>query len=116
MSAEIDTIIKNLECIMKHKCPISMSCAFCEVNFSYIAQNPCLLECGHVICANCLNAESKVMDCKIHKEMKILGQYQKAANFVKDNKYQLFYLLKHEYEKILDLYNSMNYFDVITLF
>ena len=72
-------LLECVECAVAHKC--ATQCAFCIVEYAYIASEPMLTECGHQICKECATKiNNKAMKCKFcGQELKSLNLVNKAA-------------------------------------
>lgn len=56
---EKEKILRNFACDMTHKCAKeedeTKRCSYCKIGYSFVASDPRVLECGHLICFECRN-------------------------------------------------------------
>ena len=105
--------MKSIECAIAHTCPKDADgtkrCAQCEINYSFIACEPIVLDCGHHVCKECDQSnENGILKCKIcAKSVKIFGGPGVAA----DTLFQVFANslakeLRDKYSIALNLYDG----------
>ena len=72
-------LLECIECAVPHKC--ENKCAFCIVDYAFIASEPMLTECGHQICIECVfKIKNKAIKCKFCcQELTSLNLVNKAA-------------------------------------
>jgi len=79
-------LIECIECAIPHRClrkegDSSKKCAYCEIDYTFIAAEPTLTNCAHQICQECVaKIENSSVKCKIcNEELKSLNRVNKAA-------------------------------------
>jgi hypothetical protein len=102
----MNELIELFECAIGHDCAtkISKKCAYCEIGFSKIAENPLQLTCGHVICSNCKQSDKAI--CQKHGEVIVGSEALMSAYFLKAHTNELFETIKEKSEKANDLYKG----------
>ena len=104
-------ILESVECAVPHECPkktnSSDNCVYCEIDFSFIADDPVLLQCQHHVCRQC---KDKVANrkCKIcDKVMNVTDRSFKTTELlIQANLRDLFKSLKIKFSKAIKLYLS----------
>jgi hypothetical protein len=105
--------MKSIECAIAHKCPKDADrakrCAQCEINYSFIACEPMVLDCGHHVCKECDEIiEKGNLKCKYcEKNVKLTGSTGVAA----DSMFQFVSIdvakhLKEKFATGLDIYEG----------
>ena len=110
MQKENYAFAKQMQCANQHICAAARDCAFCQVNFKYVAENPYELECDHVQCDKCREKKKyNAMVCKQHGLVKIF-QRSKLNELIPARISELFQFLSDEYKAIWEFYNSNSSF------
>ena len=107
-------LIECIECAVPHKCSkkegISTRCAFCEIDYNFIAAEPTTTSCDHQICRECVGkTENGNIKCKIcNEELKSLGRVNKAAQLsVKTHLQELSCALNEKFASCTGLYKGI---------
>jgi hypothetical protein len=104
-------ILESIECVVPHQCPkkddSSKTCIYCQINYTFIAHEPILLECQHHVCAECKDLAQN-MNCKnCNEQIKATSMKSKMAElFIQSNLIDLFDLLKSKFNESLTAFNS----------
>jgi len=103
-------LLECVSCALHHQC-VKLSdptakCAYCSINYSFVACKPMLLHCQHHLCADCLrNVQEPYLNCQICN-LKIQSSHivNKTAEFtVKANLDVLFRNFKDRFNDSLAL-------------
>lgn len=98
-------LLDCIECAIGHKCAKDESrpCAYCEIGFHFIAENPIQLTCGHTICKRCSTEYDRKVECKTHGETSIGFEAISANELIKIKASDLFSTLKETFSRAIDL-------------
>ena len=104
-------LIVQLECKKHstHECPRNQDsgtrCAFCEIDFHYLANKPLMLSCNHLICESC-NVKDQPFLCNIDGEAGVIADGTFASLIINDNMQALFFSLQSDYEATVKIHES----------
>lgn len=108
-----NNVLSSIECAISHTClkgsNPSDKCVQCEIGYSFIADEPRVLECGHHICKECIaKTESGNINCKICSK---IAKYYGANGVAADSLFQLFQNdlakeLRDKFEATIKLYDG----------
>ena len=97
--------LNEIQCVNQHKCKSSEDNFFHLLNFKYIAKDPIVLDCGHVVCLSCLKRK-KYFYCEKHERMVRTLENPINPEFISEHKSDLFKYLEWNFESIQSLYKG----------
>lgn len=95
-----------LKCAVSHECALdhNSKCAWCEIGFEFMAENPVMLACGHAICWYChFERKETSFDCKIHGNTSVCGDGTLQKLVLQANANELFQTLRDKFSKTVQL-------------
>lgn len=103
-------ILACLECAIPHECfkesSQSSRCAQCDIGYSFIANEPILLECGHHVCKACKpKIENGSLNCRFcTKRAKTTNVKEAASDLFEALEGELVKELSNKFEATINLY------------
>lgn len=106
-------LIQQFECNKhgSHVCPKEQNsdkrCAFCELDFHYLANKPQLLSCSHLICEACNPKDpNEPIICNTHGDTIVVADGTNVSLIINKNIKAFFNNLQNDYQAAMHLHES----------